>query len=61
MADQNITCKGCNVEFVFSERDQAFYQERGFSAPQSCRDCRAKRKAEQGNRSGGGGNRPNRY
>ena len=48
MADQVIVCKGCNAEFMFTERDQAFYEEKGFSPPQSCPACRAKRKAERG-------------
>jgi len=53
MADKNLKCKGCSAEFVFTERDQEFYAEKGFSEPQSCPACRAKRKAE---RNSGGGN-----
>ena len=56
MADKKLTCKSCSQEFIFSERDQAFYQDKGFSAPQSCQACRAKRKAEQGG--GRGFNKP---
>lgn len=48
MADKKIICKVCGTEFLFTERDQAFFAERGYTAPQSCRECRAKRKAEQG-------------
>ena len=62
MADKTITCKGCNEKFAFTEREQEFYQQKGFSEPQSCPACRAKRKAE---RQGGGGqrnfNKPKRY
>lgn len=66
MADQKIVCKNCNETFLFTERDQAFYKEKGFTPPQSCPACRAKRKAEkagQDNRGGHGGfgNRPKRF
>lgn len=62
MADKTLTCKDCNSEFVFTEGEQAFYQEKGFeNEPQRCPDCRRARKAERNNRGGnrgfGGGNR----
>ncbi len=63
MADKTLTCKDCNSEFVFTEGEQAFYQEKGFeNEPQRCPDCRRARKAERnnnrgGNRGFGGGNR----
>lgn len=52
MDDQNITCVECGTSFVFSERDQAFYAERGMSAPKRCKACRQRRKQDSG---GGGG------
>jgi len=56
--DQTITCKGCGTEFVFTEREQAFYKDKGLRDPQNCKECRAKRKQEWANRQGsGGGNR----
>ncbi len=48
MPDQNITCVECGSSFVFSERDQAFYGERGMTAPKRCKPCRQRRKASQG-------------
>ena len=60
MADMNITCVECGAEFVFSERDQAFYAERGMSQPKRCRNCRQARKAQGGgdrNGPSGGGDR----
>ena len=33
MADQVITCSDCGQEFVFTESEQAFYADRGFSTP----------------------------
>jgi CxxC-x17-CxxC domain-containing protein len=52
MSDQNLTCVECGAQFVFTERDQEFYQSKGFSTPGRCPDCRAARKAA---RQGGGG------
>ncbi len=49
MADKTITCKDCGAEFVFTEREQEFYKEKGFdNEPQRCADCRKKRKQEKG-------------
>jgi CxxC-x17-CxxC domain-containing protein len=44
MEDQVLTCVDCGVQFDFSARDQAFYQERGYQAPRRCKTCRDKRK-----------------
>jgi CxxC-x17-CxxC domain-containing protein len=45
MPDITIVCRDCGKEFVFSERDQAFFAEKGWqNQPTRCRDCaRAKR------------------
>jgi CxxC-x17-CxxC domain-containing protein len=53
--DKNVTCVDCGAQFVFTARDQAFYQERGFQPPRRCRACRDKRKTGGGG-GGGGGN-----
>jgi CxxC-x17-CxxC domain-containing protein len=53
MSDQTLTCRDCGQTFVFTAGEQAFYQERGFSPPMRCPDCRSRRKAER-NASGGG-------
>jgi CxxC-x17-CxxC domain-containing protein len=45
MADQVITCADCGQDFVFSESEQAFYADRGFSVPRRCGACRAAKKA----------------
>jgi len=60
MADKILSCKDCNSEFVFTEGEQAFYQEKGFeNEPHRCPDCRRARKMERNNRNRGfdGGNR----
>jgi CxxC-x17-CxxC domain-containing protein len=44
------------MEFAFTEREQAFYAEKGFSEPRRCPTCRASRKAARsGGDSGYGG------
>ena len=65
MADKTLTCSDCGMEFAFTEREQAFYAEKGFSEPRRCGSCRASRKAARsggdsgfggGSYAGGGGN-----
>ena len=51
MADKTLTCTDCGMEFAFTEREQAFYAEKGFTEPRRCPSCRASRKAA---RAGGG-------
>lgn len=42
--DVKIKCKDCGEEFVFTEKDQKFYEEKGFEPPKRCRNCRNARK-----------------
>ena len=50
MADKTLVCKDCGAEFVFTEGEQAFYQEKGFeNEPQRCPDCRRARKQNRRN------------
>ncbi len=54
MADKMLTCRDCGANFVFTESEQNFYAEKGFTnEPQRCPQCRAARKNQQ--RGGGGG------
>jgi CxxC-x17-CxxC domain-containing protein len=55
--DLQLTCSDCGQEFTFTSADQAFFQERGYSAPKRCKQCRMARKSEQGG-GGGGYSRP---
>ena len=47
MSDRTLTCRDCGQAFTFTAGEQAFYQERGFSEPQRCANCRAERKAQR--------------
>lgn len=55
--DQTIKCKDCGTDFVWTAEEQEFYQQKGFNAPQRCKDCRAKARANFNDRNGGGGPR----
>ena len=39
-----IKCQDCGEEFVFTENEQRFYEEKGFPEPKRCKFCRQKRK-----------------
>ncbi len=47
MSDKTIKCVDCHKDFIFTEGEQQFYEEKGFSEPIRCKDCRKKRKAEK--------------
>jgi CxxC-x17-CxxC domain-containing protein len=55
VADKTLTCSDCGMEFAFTEREQAFYAEKGFTEPRRCPSCRASRKAARSSEGGGGG------
>ena len=56
MADKKIICRDCNSEFVFTEKEQDFYKEKGFdNDPVRCPDCRKAKKMQRNNYGGGGG------
>lgn len=53
--DQTLKCADCGADFPFTEKEQQFFQEKGFAhPPKRCSECRQKRRAQGG---GGGGGR----
>ncbi|HZK53502.1 MAG TPA: zinc-ribbon domain containing protein [Desulfosporosinus sp.] len=54
-----LNCKECTKDFAFTVTEQEFFAQKGFTnEPGRCPECRAARKAKNGNRSGssfGGG------
>ena len=51
MADKTLVCKDCGKEFVFTEGEQAFYMEKGFTNdPVRCPECRKARKLQRQSR-----------
>jgi hypothetical protein len=54
--DENLECRDCGAEFVFSVGEQAFYKEKGFdNKPTRCAECKAAKKARFDDGGGGGG------
>lgn len=50
MADQTLTCQDCGTNFTFTDSEQQFFADKGYTnAPGRCPDCRRVR------REGGGG------
>lgn len=45
MPSQTLICRDCSQSFDFTQRDQDFFAEKGFSAPTRCQSCRAARKS----------------
>jgi CxxC-x17-CxxC domain-containing protein len=60
MADKTLTCRDCGTQFTFTEGEQDFYAQKGYTEPGRCPDCRAAKKASRndggygGSYSGGG-------
>jgi CxxC-x17-CxxC domain-containing protein len=53
-ADKTLTCRDCGQAFVFTSGEQEFHAMKGFNnEPGRCQDCRAVRKAQRGESSGG--------
>ena len=47
--DTTLTCRDCGKDFTWTAEEQDFYEQKGFSQPQRCKECRMKAKtARQG-------------
>jgi CxxC-x17-CxxC domain-containing protein len=46
--DIQLQCSDCGQDFTFTAADQAFFQERGYSTPKRCKNCRMAKKNDQG-------------
>lgn len=53
--DKTLVCRDCGGEFVFTQGEQTFFAERGFSEPIRCKSCRDTRKSQKNEHGGGGG------
>ena len=40
-ADRNLTCRQCGRQFVFTRGEQEFYEQKGFTLPGRCPECRS--------------------
>jgi CxxC-x17-CxxC domain-containing protein len=51
-SDKTLTCRDCNSPFTFTEGEQEFFAQKGFTnEPSRCPECRA---ANKSRRNGGG-------
>jgi len=42
--DIELQCIDCGDSFIFTENDQNFFKEQGYSQPKRCKICRRKKK-----------------
>lgn len=53
-SDQNLTCRDCGNQFVWTAGEQEFYQQKGFTNPPvRCPSCRQAKRATRGGFSSG--------
>ena len=45
-SEMKLVCHRCGAEFVFSQSEQEFYQQKGFSPPTHCKECRQMRRTQ---------------
>ncbi len=45
--DIQLKCVTCGREFIFTAKEQEFFQSKGFREPRHCRECRQRRKQER--------------
>ncbi len=54
-ADKTLTCADCGAPFTFTSGEQEFHASKGFTnEPRRCPSCRASRRAQRDDYSGGG-------
>lgn len=44
LVDKKLICRDCNIEYIFTKEEQAFYLKKAFAEPKRCPDCRKTRK-----------------
>ena len=47
LEDRSITCAECGQPFTFSKDDQQYHQEKGYTDPKRCPDCRQARRSQR--------------
>jgi CxxC-x17-CxxC domain-containing protein len=53
--DKTLVCQDCGTSFTFTDEDQRYHAEKGYTEPKRCPSCRANRRASGGGGYGGGG------
>lgn len=44
---KKLICKDCGASFEFSEQEQKFFKEKGYTEPKRCKPCRRIRKMNE--------------
>lgn len=45
--DLTLTCRDCNVGFLWTQSEQRWMAERGYQRPKRCRTCRLERREQR--------------
>lgn len=45
--DVHVKCVTCGRDFIFTAKEQEFFQSKGFKEPRHCRECRQQRKRDR--------------
>lgn len=45
--DEVVACVECGKQFVWSQKDQQRFAEKGWARPKRCQDCRDKARARE--------------
>ncbi len=55
--DKTIKCMDCGEDFTLTAGEIDFFQKKGFTEPKRCKKCRAIKKQQRNNFSGGSNRR----
>jgi hypothetical protein len=44
--EMTLTCRQCGKQFIFSQSEHEFYQQKGFTLPKHCKECRSTRRTQ---------------
>ncbi len=47
MPDKTLNCSDCSNDFAFTEGEQEFFEQKGFTEPKRCPECRQARKQQR--------------
>ena len=46
--DKTLVCQDCGTSFTFTDDDQRYHAEKGYTEPKRCPSCRANRRVSSG-------------
>jgi hypothetical protein len=48
LGDRNLACADCGTAFVLTSGEREFYARKHLAEPRRCKDCRHRRRSQQG-------------